>query len=120
MTRLHSITHTRRLWLESKLWQHPRERCPVTQLSRFFGARHPVCSSQDRGNSEGAPSESSVLRRREPDDLLLAGIRKGRRSLFQKAETPERMRLISVDAIFSETLKRLCVSDSVSKRFDQV
>jgi hypothetical protein len=39
---------------------------------------------------------------------------------FSKAETPERMRLISVDAIFSETLKRLCVSDSVSKRFDQV
>ena len=54
------------------------------------------------------------------ENQTLAGIRKGRRSLFQNAETPERMRLISVDAIFSETLKRLCVSDSVSKRFDQV
>jgi hypothetical protein len=39
---------------------------------------------------------------------------------LQQAEIPERMRLISVDAIFSETLKRPCVSDSVSKRFDQV
>ncbi len=56
----------------------------------------------------------------DSEDLPLAGILKRRRSLFQKAETSERMRLISVDAIFSETLKRLCVSDSVSKRFDQV
>ena len=41
-------------------------------------------------------------------------------TVFQKAETSEPVRLISVDAIFSGTLKRLCVYDCVSKRFDQV
>jgi hypothetical protein len=35
-------------------------------------------------------------------------------------KTSERMRLISLDAILSETLKRLCASDSVSKRFAQI
>jgi hypothetical protein len=39
--------------------------------------------------------------------------------VFKKAEASEPVGLTSVDAIFSETLKRLCVSEFVSKRFDQ-